>query len=222
MSRLFAALLALFSAIGLAAAPAEAQIRITGNPIVWSTEVRSCDFEALVRELRIVVEEYPDERGIYYSFSTKFPAHSSDLLIELGPCPLWSAEKHTGKVGGETAVVAYSSLKLTLAYLADFPLEVGMRGGYVQVLKRSVEVRLEQGWWLDAQKQAELWERLYQTMGPVTLKGRLTVDHERCGEGFDMPRSVEQLCKLVLRVYPSELNGIKTGDPLAEPYIYRQ
>ena len=212
MARFLSALLVLLLATGFAAAPAQAQIRVGENPSAWSSVVKGCDFESLVRELRITVRESRDEKGPLYAFGTALTIHPWNFWIEFEkPCPLESVERSSFKNANGTGEINY--YKFTLAYLSDFPLEMGEKDGYALVLKRSVIVRLDLG----ALRPEELQERLYKTMGPVTLKGSLTVDHERCGEGFDMPRSVNELCYLVLTISPSELNGIKADDPLAKP-----
>ena len=186
MGRLFAVLLVLFSAIGLAIVPAQAQIRVGENPSAWSSAVKGCDFESLVRELRITVRESRDEKGPLYAFGTALTIHPWNFWIEFEkPCPLESVERSSFKNANGTGEINY--YKFTLAYLSDFPLEMGEKDGYALVLKRSVIVRLDLG-----------------ALRPEEL--------------LDWPRSVSELCYLVLTIRPSELNGIKLKDPLAGPY----
>ncbi len=215
MTRLLAVLLVLAVAAGLAAAPAQAQIRVGENPSAWSSAVQGCDFEWLVRELRIVVKESRDEKGPLYAFGTALSIYPWDFWIELEkPCPLESVERSSFKNVNGTGEINY--YKLTLAHLSDFPLEMGEKDGYALVLKRSVIVRLDLGSSFD--NQEELQAQLYKTMGPVALKGRLEIGYDRCGTILDWPRSVSELCYLVLTIRPSELNGVKLKDPLAGPY----
>ena len=213
MARFLSALLVLLLATGFAAAPAQAQIRVGENPSAWSSVVKGCDFESLVRELRITVRESRDEKGPLYAFGTALTIHPWNFWIEFEkPCPLESVERSSFKNANGTGEINY--YKFTLAYLSDFPLEMGEKDGYALVLKRSVIVRLDLG----ALRPEELKERLYKTMGPVALKGRLEIGYDRCGMTLDWPRSVSELCYLVLTIRPSELNGIKLKDPLAGPY----